>query len=230
MNEGGECKRRRCSNERGKKREREGVKFFHSLRESRLSLRDSLSLSLSSPSSAKMKLFGLLAFTLLASLASCSSSSAPPLTSDVVPSVDPELNWLTPQEFKVGRRIARSRSLLSLAFVRIRAWPVSSQDNSALLGTLETEEKSSPSPELTMREREIEEKRNTAFFSLQLSAIDAAAPSRLGLLSPPSPLSPPSNSLQLPTTQNNTRTSTSGPTPSPSCTSSRAPGAPPATL
>ena len=53
--------------------------------------------------------FGLLALTALASVASC-SSSAPP-TSDVVPSVDPELNWLTPQEFKVEKAGQEKRSI-----------------------------------------------------------------------------------------------------------------------
>ena len=45
-------------------------------------------------------LFGLL-LALAALAASVAGSSIEPPTSSVVPSVDPELNWLTPQEFKV---------------------------------------------------------------------------------------------------------------------------------
>ena len=173
--------------------------------------------------------FGLLALTALASVASC-SSSAPP-TSDVVPSVDPELNWLTPQEFKVEKAGQEKRSIAlspSSSEFRIakraglvlrpartipRSWAPSKRKRSWL-------RRQGQSYRAQRREEKGEKAAEAfCFLAVALAAID------LFFFFPlyPSPSPPPSPS------NFNHRSSTSRKTPSQSCTSSPARGAPPAT-
>ena len=193
-----------------------------------------------------MKSSFFLASALLALLATCSAAAAAGAsesssTSPVVPVVDPELSWLTPQEFKVKRggefgsptpSMATFLSFCASERARSCSTPATNSSSWALLdmkGRLFWEQTTGPKEQ----GQGTKKAQSCAFLSERRRHRCWASFLDLDLLLFFFFFSPPPSSSSYhhhhPTPNPNRRSSTSRRTPSRSCTSSPAPAAPPAT-